>query len=294
MSNRDFYWLSSTDEKNKKTLKDLDLKLSAFYSELNSRQKYNKMIEGAEIDQPLDEVSKSFLEWFKKQELNNVLEIGCGTGRIRKHLNINGNTTYTGTEVSEEVINNNKTLWPKSNWFYQSVYDLDFPDNSFDLVYSFYVLEHLVFPQTALEKMYNLTKFGGKIVVICPDFVASKRLASQFIGLSFLRSAKEKIKKFKFIDALISIYDSRIRLARTMEKLKTDPPSFMINTNPICLYLPPDKDIWPDFDAVYVVGKGEIEKWAKSKNMTVDYPFGKDGIFKEHLFIVLQKPNKKD
>jgi ubiquinone/menaquinone biosynthesis C-methylase UbiE len=289
MSNRDFYWLSSIDEKNKKVLNELNLKLANFYSELNSRRKYNAMIKGDEKDQPLDEVTQAFLDWFKKEEFHNILEIGCGTGRIRKHLNVSDGSEYTGIEVSEDVINANKISWPYSNWFHKSVYDVDFPDKSFDLIYSFYVLEHLVFPHAALEKMYKLTKPGGKIVIICPDFFESKRLASQFMGLGFLRSAKEKLKKFKFMDALVGLYDSKIRLNNMMDKLKKGPALFMINVNPICLFLPQGMEIWPDFDAVYITGKTEIEKWAELRNMKIFYPGGKNGKFKEHTFIVLQK-----
>lgn len=289
MNKRKFFWLSSADKKNKDVLIELNTKLASFYSELATRQKYNTMIEGAKIDESLDEVTQSFLNWFKKQSFTEILEIGCGTGRIRKHLILKEDVKYTGTEMSEEVIDKNGIMWPDSEWYHKSVYNLDFPAESFDFVMSFYVLEHLVFPLKALEQMYNLTKPGGKIVVICPDFVESKRIGSQFIGLSFLKTAKEKIKKLKIIDAIVGLYDSRIRLTKAFASIKKSAGSFMINTNPICLYLPHDIEIWPDFDAVYLANKNEIEHWAVSKNMKVSYPYGKSGMFKEHVFIVLEK-----
>jgi ubiquinone/menaquinone biosynthesis C-methylase UbiE len=289
MNNRKFYWVSSIDEKNKQTLTDLNSKLSSFYSELDSRQKYNKMIQGVENDQPLDAVSISFLDWFKNEDFKDILEIGCGTGRIRKHLSIKENGNYTGTEVSEDVINKNRAMWPESQWANKSVYNLDFPAESFDLIFSFYVIEHLVFPHMALEKMYSLIKSGGSIVIACPDFVESKRFPSQYIGQSFSRTAKEKVKEFKLIDATVSLYDSRIRLTNALTRIKKGAGAFMININPICLYLPKPINIWPDFDAVYMANKIEIEHWANSKKLKVSYPAGKEGIFKEHVFMVLQK-----
>lgn len=289
MKNRDFFWVASAKEENNLILNDLNGKLSQFYSEFSTRTQYNKMIEESKDDETLDDVSNSFFEWFNKQKFNNILEVGCGTGRIRKHFPEKDALNYTGVEVSEEVIANNKMRWPNSKWFYKGVYDLDFPIESFDLVYSFYVLEHLVFPKTALEKMFALTKKGGFMVIICPDFVETKRLPSQYIGISFLRSAKEKLKKYKFFDAIISFYDSRIRLQRGLYNLRNEIGSFVINANPVCLFLPKNINIWPDCDAVYMSSKAEIEHWGLSKNLVISYPFGKNGIFKEHIFMVLQK-----
>ncbi len=289
MSNRDFLWLASTDENNAVELQKLDANLFSFYSELNRRQKYNTMINGAEDDGPTDEITNAFVNWFEQEKFKNLLEIGCGTGRIRKRLVLDEGVKYTGTEISEDLIEKNKALWPGSEWYAKSIYHLGFSDRSFDLVYSFYVLEHLVFPKKALEEMYRITKPGGSIVVIFPNFVEYDIFPSQFMGLSFLRSAKEKIKKGKIIDAVVSLYDSKIRMKNAMRILAKKPGSFTINTNPICLYLSEQNEVWPDFDAVYIAGRAEVESWAVSKNMQVSYPSGKEGLFRGHVFMVMKK-----
>ena len=289
-SNRTFHWLSSNNVSNEKELVDLNSKLGNFYSELASRTQYNIMIKGDDAEQPVDEVTKAFINWFKTQPFENILEVGCGTGRIRKHLPLKVKPCqYTGTEVSAEVIDNNRKKWPENNWFFESVYDLTFSPGQFDLVFSFYVLEHLVFPEKALEKMFQLVKPGGSISLIFPDFVSTKRLPSQFIGLGFDRSAKEKLSKARTIDALVSLYDSRVRLKNALEKVGNSPGSFTINANPVCLFYP-GQHIWPDFDAVYIAHKKEIAHWAASKGMEVTYPAGTGGLFAEHAFMVLKKP----
>jgi len=289
MSNRDFSWLSSTDKKNKEQLTEFNERLSCFYSELSSRLKYNKLIEGVAIDEELDDVSKSLISWINENDFRDILEVGCGTGRIRKHLLLEKGEKYTGIEVSEDIINNNRIEWPMSDWFKQGIYDLSFKPQSFDLVFSVYVLEHLVFPHDALEKMYEVTKQGGSMVIIFPDFVKYRILPSQFLGWSFLQSAKEKLKKGKVIDAMLSVYDSKVRLSNAMADLEKTPGRFMINTSPICMDLPENEDVWSDFDAVYIASRAEVENWALSKNMSINYPGGKDGIFDGHVFIELTK-----
>jgi 2-polyprenyl-3-methyl-5-hydroxy-6-metoxy-1,4-benzoquinol methylase len=291
MSSRKFNWISSIDSHEEDALKKLNKAMAVFYSAQDSRVLYNQMIQGVKDGEDLDEVTLAFLEWYntKKTTFKNVLEIGCGTGRIRKQLLFPANSIYTGTEVSEKVIFINKQKWPDSIWLNKSVYDLEFGEKRFDLIYSFYVLEHLVFPEKALNIMLNLLAPGGNLVIICPDFCSTKRLPSQQLGFSHHQRALLKFREGKWLDGLISLYDSKLRLSKALRHLSHNPGRYMINMNPICLDLKVNENVWPDCDAVYIANKNEIEFWAKKNHLNYYYPKGKSGIFEQHIFIVISK-----
>jgi len=284
-----FKWLSSVDDTNINTLYILNSRMAKFYARLETRRMYDIMISPFEKETTPDDITLSFLEWFKQNKFNNILEIGCGNGRIRKELPLNYNTKYTGTEVSPTTIKNNPIYWPDSRWVTESIYNLDFKEEKFDLVFSFYVLEHLVFPKLALDKMYELLGENGSLVIVCPDFSKTKRLPSQYLGFSYWQSAKIKLSKNLYFDALVSLFDSKFRLKPKLTNLKNKAGKFLINANPICLDLNDDDQIWPDCDAVYLVNKVELEHWAIQKKLTINYPNGQEGLFSEHIFLVLIK-----
>lgn len=49
-----------------------------------------------------------------------------------------------------------------------SVYELPFPDNSFDFVLCMGILEHLEYPHAAIPEMHRVLKPGGRIIVSVP------------------------------------------------------------------------------------------------------------------------------
>jgi SAM-dependent methyltransferase len=218
-----------------------------------------------------------------------ILEIGCGNGRIYHEIEeLLGNTNFTGIEVDKFTIERNANRWPDKKWICSGIYDIALPEKSFDLIYSFYVLEHLVFPEKALRKMYSLLRPGGTLVLVFPDFTSTQRFPSQQLGWGRERTAMEKLKKGKLLDALFSLYHSRISLKKGLQWLLKYPGSFYINTTPICLATDMT-DVWPDIDAVYISNKKEVEYWADGLKMKVEYPYGKKGDFAQHAFMVLTK-----
>ena len=92
-----------------------------------------------------------------KQDIQNkvVLDIGCGYGWF-EHLSLkNGVASITGTEITEEDLTTAKkyVTSPKATFSVASALDLPFPDNSFDTVVSWEVLEHI--PKSSEEKMFK-------------------------------------------------------------------------------------------------------------------------------------------
>ncbi|HVX25697.1 MAG TPA: class I SAM-dependent methyltransferase [Parafilimonas sp.] len=287
-SGRAFNWLSSTDKNSEKFLIDLDEKMKAFYSDHLKRQTYQAMLEGAETEElDINSVRYQMPLYVFKSQPEKVLEIGCSNGklyRLLKELGFKGK--YTGIDLPEYIISQNKIEHPECDWFVASAYKLPFENNIFDIVFSLYVLEHLIFPEKALTEQLRVTKQGGKIVLVFPDFVCSGRLGSQQLGYS-PGTFKTKIKKGHIIDALISLYDSRIRLPNALKKVISTRGNFPVNISPLCLNFP--ENISADVDATYIASKKEIMRWAAEKGYKVELPCGELEQFSEQSFIVINK-----
>jgi SAM-dependent methyltransferase len=92
------------------------------------------------------------------QFFNNVRVLDCGS------LDVNGNlkeffidSDYTGVDI---VTGKNVDIVSK-------VHELDFKDESFDVVVSAEMLEHDEYWEQSLKKMYSLARSGGLIAISC-------------------------------------------------------------------------------------------------------------------------------
>lgn len=286
---RKYNWLSSIQPDTKLQLDSLQSAMVAFYSKPKFREGYNRLLAEKDILSRPNGAEKAFLEWLAPQKVNNILEVGCGLGYMWDRISqVQGSINYTGIEVSEQIIESNAVKWPEAHWHAKSVYNISELNNQFDLVFSMYVLEHLVYPEKALDAMLQAMRPHGKLLLVFPDFQAKGSFPSQKLGIGLERTAFQKIKKGKLLDGIISFLESRIFLPARLKKLQKHPGQFMINITPVCLDHAMN-DLWPDADAVFVAGKMEVEKWASTRQLTVSYPFGKSGFFKFHAFMVLEK-----
>ncbi len=286
-ASRKFRWVSSIDRSHEGELRELDERMSNYYNQSKTRHLYQEMISGEKDTK--DPVTEAFANWLLSKDLRNLLEIGCGTGRIWDRLfRLSNQFNYTGVEVSSDILFKNSEKWPNQQWINSNIYDLNLEPQQYDCVFSFYVLEHLTQPYTALEKMMQFVAPGGYLVVVCPDFVASGRFPSQHIGFSKERRAKNKLLKGRFVDSLVRLYDSRIRLPLGLKGCVEPPGRFMVNINPACLHY--EDDLWPDIDAVYIANRSDIQFWAKGNNLTCSFPNESQRHFKEHIFCIIRKP----
>ncbi len=105
-----------------------------------------------------------------KNRCHNVLECGCGTGRIL-HFLARYNFKCFGIDLSSAMLAQfKKKLSAQSNISLKisDIECIDFPDNTFDATYTMHVLMHLPTGfDKAFREMYRVTKKGG--IIIC-DF----------------------------------------------------------------------------------------------------------------------------
>jgi SAM-dependent methyltransferase len=92
-----------------------------------------------------------------------ILEVGCGPGDLALYLLGLGNEqgwsgVYIGTDLSPEEILKARGCCPGRSFRRASVYQLPFPDCSFDLVIACELFEHLERPQRALHEVERVCR----------------------------------------------------------------------------------------------------------------------------------------
>jgi SAM-dependent methyltransferase len=133
-----------------------------------------------------------------------VADMGCGIGTVSHWLaeQVGFNGLVFGVDRSAEQLKqarkNADALKLSNITFVEgSAYDLELPCNSFDLVYSRFLLMHLTRPLDALREMLLLLKPGGLLVCEEADFgsafcdppsPAHDRCFELFLALSDVRS----------------------------------------------------------------------------------------------------------
>ena len=107
---------------------------------------------------------------------SQILELGCGNGIAAMLLNLLGHDVI-GTDISalflEEAAQWQKTATRDGdhNLEYRvcDVLELPFPDETFDVVCSNELIEHLPDVETALSEMIRVTRKGGRIIICGPN-----------------------------------------------------------------------------------------------------------------------------
>ena len=282
-------WVSAAKAKSGE-LETLNKNMSDFYSQMSSRQAYQEIIDEAHNadSDPTSKLANLVVNHIIALGVQDVLEIGCGSGKIYNSLKKSNYTgRYTGVEMAEPVIENNKVLYPDASWYTGSVYEDNKRGTQFDCCLAFFVLEHLIYPEKALKTMLDTLKPGGYLMLVFPDFCHTGIFPSQKVGLTFPVSSKEKLKKLKIADAFITYFEGRM-MRKRLRNLNQHYGSFVINVNPFCLSNE-CKQLIPDIDAVYLSNKTELESWAKKMGHEVYFPNGKEGLLASQSFIVIKK-----
>lgn len=287
-ADRTFRWTSSV-ETSPEVLESLQEAMSTFYAEQTDRSGYQSMVN--EVNAP--ELSPDSPDYDIAQRISAlapdcILEVGCGDGRLYRHVREHGYSgTYAGVEVADYVIEENRERYPDGQWRAGTVYELPDVSPVPDVLVAQFVLEHLVYPKRGLKEMLAAVQPGGTILMVFPDFSASGRFPSQLLGFSVGR-AKQKLREGRYVDAIVSLYDGRIRLPRALNQATDEYGPFPVNTRPLCLTYPEHME--PDVDAIYVATKEEVEAWARRNGCSVTYSFGHEGRYCETAFMEIRKP----
>lgn len=118
-----------------------------------------------------------------------VLDIGCGTGYGTKMIFDKGNETY-GLDISEAAINYAQKKYPGPKYVCCSAEKIPFPNNYFDAITAFEVIEHVQNPEKMLEEIYRVLKENGDLFISTPN---PRHMARRIKHLLFKRPFPEKL-----------------------------------------------------------------------------------------------------
>ena len=154
----------------KKTKEDYDLIADDFSS---TRQKI-----WPEMQFLLDKYSSS---------RERILDLGCGNGRYFEYFS-GKNVNYFGVDNSEKLIKIAKSKYPQGNFQAADAFNLAFPDNFFDKIFSIAVLHHIPSEELRLQflkEAKRILKPGGNLILTVWNFRELKEFLLLFKSIIF-------------------------------------------------------------------------------------------------------------
>ncbi len=104
-----------------------------------------------------------------------VLEAGCGSS---DHFDFGPDRHLTGIDISEKQLARNTAL---DEAIHGDLETFDFPEDAFDVIVSWNVLEHLNRPGTALDRLVPSLRPGGLMILGMPNPRSVKGLVTKLL-----------------------------------------------------------------------------------------------------------------
>lgn len=159
------------------------------YSELNTkeqRQLEYKIRYKSEVPS-WDETMVYLSNYFREYAVDNcvVLDAGCGNGNYVIDENRKKISWAVGIDAAEEHISKNICLDEKH---IGDLTSLPFENESFDVVISLWVLEHLAFPSKVFGEIHRVLKHGGLFMFATPNKNYLPLVITKMLGNSGLNN----------------------------------------------------------------------------------------------------------
>lgn len=157
-----------------------------------------------------------------KEDLSgkNVLEVGSGAGRFTQIVLDYTKANLYSIDYSDAVsanYRNNAHHGERLNLFQASVYEMPFPDNSFDKVFCFGVLQHTPDFRKSIQCLVDKAKPGGEIVV---DFYPIKGWYTKINAKYMLRPWTKKMSHEKLLGKIERNANRLIKTYNFFDRLK--------------------------------------------------------------------------
>ena len=100
-----------------------------------------------------------------------VLDVGCGCGYGTKHIADSNAKKVIGLDIEKDAIDYAKIHYEKENLQYivSDCKRVPFPNNNFDVIVAYELIEHLRAPEIFLDEMFRLLKDDGTFLVSTPN-----------------------------------------------------------------------------------------------------------------------------
>ena len=109
------------------------------------------------------------LQILEQYDMPAILDIGCGTGTNIEHLHSHGYKQVTGLDISPKALRFCQSKQLASLVCGNSVQP-PFHKQCFDMIMALDLIEHLEDDTTALKRLADLLKPGGRLIVFTPAF----------------------------------------------------------------------------------------------------------------------------
>jgi 2-polyprenyl-3-methyl-5-hydroxy-6-metoxy-1,4-benzoquinol methylase len=117
------------------------------------------------------------------QQKPRILDLGCGNGSL-SHLIAQQGYDVVGVEDSEQGVAIARQSFPDCHFIQASIYDLPYGEleNSFDIVLSVEVIEHLLYPRELVRAAKKCLKPNGRLILTTPYHGYLKNLVLAISG----------------------------------------------------------------------------------------------------------------
>jgi 2-polyprenyl-3-methyl-5-hydroxy-6-metoxy-1,4-benzoquinol methylase len=117
------------------------------------------------------------------QQKLRVLDLGCGNGSL-SHLIAQQGYEVVGVEDCEQGVAIARQSFPDCHFIHASIYDLPYAqlENSFDIVLSAEVIEHLLYPRELVRAAKKCLKPNGRLILTTPYHGYLKNLVLALSG----------------------------------------------------------------------------------------------------------------
>lgn len=142
-----------------------DIKKKMYFYEESLASSFDEKMNKYDVNKRIDVVFNEMLNEDIKGR--KFLDAGCGTGLFSKVACDRGADVYS-MDLGENLLNEVKKKC-NSNRVVGSILEIPFPDNTFDIVMSSEVIEHVPDPKKAIAELYRVLKPGGIMVLTTPN-----------------------------------------------------------------------------------------------------------------------------
>jgi len=180
-----------------------------------------------------------------------ILEVGSGAGRFSKVvLECTNGILYSfdySNAVTANFKNNGHIAPDRFHLFQSSIYGMPFPDNSFDKVFCFGVLQHTPSFDNSIKALASKAIVGGEIVV---DFYPIKGWWTKISAKYMLRPITKRMAHDRLLGLIERNIDGLINLYFNLHRMRL---GVLTRFLPVCNI----KDTMPDG-----ISKSDLKEWA--------------------------------